>query len=43
MKKELEQKFYDRWPDWFAGRFEGKRANLMCFGFDHGDGWFDLE
>ena len=43
MKKELEQKFYGRWPEWFRGRNEGMRVNLMCFGFDHGDGWFDLE
>lgn len=43
MKKELEQKFYDRWPEWFRGRHEGMRTNLMCFGFDHADGWFDLE
>lgn len=43
MKKELQQKFYDRWPDWFRGKDEGMRENLMCFGFEHGDGWFDLE
>lgn len=43
MKKELQQKFYDRWPEWFRGKNEGMRANLMCFGFSHGDGWFDLE
>jgi hypothetical protein len=43
MDKALEQKFYDRWPEWFRGRHEGMRTNLMCFGFDHGDGWFDLE
>ena len=43
MKKELEQKFYDRWPEWFRGRHEGMSHNLMCFGFDHEDGWFDLE
>lgn len=43
MKKELEQRFYDRWPEWFRGRHEGMQSNLMCFGFDHNDGWFDLE
>jgi hypothetical protein len=43
MNKELEQKFYDRWPEWFRGRHEGMRNNLMYFGFDHDDGWFDLE
>jgi hypothetical protein len=43
MKPELEQKFYDRWPNWFRGKNESERVNLMCFGFSHGDGWFDLE
>jgi hypothetical protein len=43
MKNELQQKFYDRWPEWFAGRNEGMQVNLMCFGFEHDDGWFDLE
>jgi len=43
MKKELEQRFYERWPSWFSGRHEPISQNLMAFGFDHGDGWFDLE
>lgn len=43
MRKDLEKKFYDRWPAWFSGRHEGERHNLMCHGFEHGDGWFDLE
>jgi hypothetical protein len=43
MKAELQQKFYDRWPVWFSGRNEGMHVNLMCFGFEHDDGWFDLE
>lgn len=43
MNKERTQRFYDRWPEWFRGRHEGMQNNLMCFGFEHDDGWFDLE
>jgi hypothetical protein len=43
MKRELEQKFFERRPEWFRGRNESLRTNLMAFGFDHDDGWFDLE
>lgn len=43
MKKELQQQFYARWPSWFSGRNEPITQNLMPFGFEHGDGWFDLE
>lgn len=43
MKRELQQKFYDRWPEMFKGRSEPVTQNLMAFGFDHADGWFDLE
>src|SRR5450756_949918 len=41
MKRELEQRITERWPAWFnvAGN---TRETLMCFGFEHGDGWFDL-
>lgn len=43
MNKELTQKFYERWPNWFRGRNETVMTNLMPFGFEHDDGWFDLE
>ena len=35
MKQELEQKFYQRWPQWFNQSF-------LVFDFECGDGWFDL-
>lgn len=41
MKRELEKRFTDRWPTWF--NVDGNnRATLMPFGFEHGDGWFNL-
>jgi hypothetical protein len=41
MTKELEQKLADRFPGWFDLKGD-PRETLMCFGFTHGDGWFDL-
>lgn len=43
MNKELQQRFYDRWPSWFRGQEDSLRENLMGFGFEHDDGWFELE
>jgi hypothetical protein len=41
MRKELEQKFVERWPTWF--HIDGDISQtLMSFGFEHGDGWFDI-
>jgi hypothetical protein len=41
MQKELELKIANRWPGWFDLTGDPRRT-LMCFGFAHGDGWFDL-
>jgi len=41
MKKELEDKFVERWPKWFDVKGD-LRHTLMGFGFECGDGWFDL-
>jgi hypothetical protein len=41
MRKDLEQKFKERWPTWF--NLEGSpQQTAMARGFAHGDGWFDL-
>lgn len=38
MRKELAQKFYDKWPNWFNWG-----VPPYCFwGFECGDGWFDI-
>jgi hypothetical protein len=41
MRKELEQKFVERWPTWFNN--EGDfRYTGMTLGFRHDDGLFDI-
>jgi hypothetical protein len=41
MRKDLEQKFKERWPTWF--NLDGSPLQTsMAWGFAHGDGWFDL-
>jgi hypothetical protein len=41
MRKELEQRFANRWPKWFD--LDGDpHETCMSRGFEHGDGWFDL-
>jgi hypothetical protein len=38
----LVQKFYDRWPKWFKGLTQSPSESCLAFGFECGDGWFDL-
>lgn len=40
MKKELEEKLFNRFE--FFHPEKSQQEALMCFGFEHGDGWFDL-
>lgn len=42
MRKELEQKLFNDFPSFFRWREKGPKYTLMVFGFDFGDGWFDL-
>lgn len=41
MSPELEDQVYVRWPDWFDDRGDVTKS-LMGWGFQHGDGWYDL-
>lgn len=41
MKQTLEQKIVERWRSWFDIHGSIQRT-LMPFGFEHGDGWFDI-
>jgi len=41
MRKELEQKFVERWPTWFEIGGD-PRHTLMPYGFEFGDGWYDI-
>jgi hypothetical protein len=42
MRKELEQMFQTRWPDWFRDLYGDITQTCLHFGFQHRDGWFDL-
>jgi hypothetical protein len=42
MNKENTEKLFTDFPRLFKGKDLGMHANLMCFGFEFGDGWFDL-
>jgi len=42
MKAELEEKLFAEFPVLYAGRNELITHNLMPFGFECGDGWFDI-
>ena len=42
MRKELEQKFQTRWPEWFRDLYGDVTQTCLHFGFQHGNGWFDL-
>jgi hypothetical protein len=41
MRKELEQKMFERWPQWFNPKGD-VRHTRMSLGFQHEDGWFDI-
>lgn len=41
MRAELEQRLVERWPTWFNVKGD-IRETSMSFGFQPGDGWFDL-
>ena len=42
MSPEKTQELFDRFPELYRGRSKPLTESLMRFGFDHGDGWFDL-
>lgn len=41
MNKEHTKYLIERWPKWFDLSGDPRRT-LMCFGFECGDGWFDI-
>ena len=41
MKEELERKLFEEFPNLYR-RDKPPTESLMCFGFEVGDGWFDL-
>jgi len=42
MNKDLARKLYMDFPDLYKDRFKTCSESLMCFGFEHDDGWFQL-
>jgi len=42
MKKELDDYLVEKYPKIFINRYAGMKETAMCWGFDHGDGWFWL-
>jgi len=41
MRKDLEEKLAKRFPSWFIVNGD-VRHSLMPFGFEHGDGWYNI-
>lgn len=42
MRKELDDKLCIKYPRIFANRNKTKYESPFYYGFEHGDGWFDL-
>jgi hypothetical protein len=42
MKKELDEKLCREFPRLYRDRYGDMTTTSMCWGFDVGDGWFDL-
>lgn len=42
MKPELTQQLYDKYPSLFRGKDESIMTNLMPFGLECGDGWYNI-
>lgn len=42
MDEKLQLKLFKRFPELYRGKSESMQHNLMCFGFECCDGWFEL-
>jgi hypothetical protein len=42
MSPELEHKLIKKYPKLFRDVTKSPKETLMCFGCEHGDGWFDI-
>lgn len=42
MREELDKKLVEKYPKIFADRNGDPKKTLMCFGFGHGDGWYQI-
>jgi hypothetical protein len=42
MREELDTKLCGKYPELFKNRYTPPKESLMCWGFDCGDGWYNL-
>lgn len=42
MREELDKELCEKYPKIFANRYGDMRTTAMCWGFDCGDGWYDI-
>jgi hypothetical protein len=42
MRNELDEILVIKYPKIFADRHGDKKKTLMCWGFSHGDGWYNI-
>ena len=42
MKKELDEALCAKYPLIFRDRHENMQVTCMCWGFEHGDGWYNI-
>lgn len=42
MNTELDKQLCEKYPKIFAGRNRPMTETAMCWGFEHGDGWFNI-
>lgn len=42
MSPELDNKLVSKYPKIFANRYGDMQTTAMCWGFECGDGWFDI-
>lgn len=42
MSPDLDKKLVERYPDLFQNRYKSALQTAMCWGFDCGDGWYQL-
>lgn len=42
MREELDKILVEKYPKIFRDRYASMQKTCMCWGFDHGDGWFEI-
>jgi hypothetical protein len=42
MRKELDEELCRKYPKIFANRYKDMKETAMCWGFDCGDGWYNI-